>query len=174
GRIGEIFIDMHKEGSAFRALMDSFAISVSMGLQYGVPLEQYVEAFTFTRFEPSGAVQGNDAIKMATSVLDYIFRELAISYLGRTDLAHVQPDDIAPDSVGRGEADQAAAGTATSEATLKRIASTGYVRNSFLVFQGGVAATAGTAAAIGASGHGAGGHAANGHAGGNGVLHASA
>ncbi len=172
GRIGEIFIDMHKEGSAFRALMDSFAISVSMGLQYGVPLEQYVEAFTFTRFEPSGAVQGNDAIKMATSVLDYIFRELAISYLGRTDLAHVQPDDIAPDSVGRGEADQAPASAATSEATLKRIASTGYVRNSFLVFQGGVAATSG-AAANGTHGHGTNGHASSGLAG-SGVLHASA
>jgi ribonucleoside-diphosphate reductase alpha chain len=172
GRIGEIFIDMHKEGSAFRALMDSFAISVSMGLQYGVPLEQYVEAFTFTRFEPSGAVQGNDAIKMATSVLDYIFRELAISYLGRTDLAHVQPDDIAPDSVGRGMADEAAPSAVASEAQLKRIASTGYVRNSFLVFHGGAQATGTNGHA--ATGHASNGHASNGHAGGNGVLHASA
>ncbi len=152
GRIGEIFIDMHKEGSAFRALMDSFAISVSMGLQYGVPLEQFVEAFTFTRFEPSGQVSGNDAIKMATSVLDYIFRELAISYLGRTDLAHVQPDDMAPDSVGRGQADGTTmpASAASNEAQLKRIASTGYVRNSFLVFSGGAAQATGTNGAAGA------------------------
>src|SRR5262249_33104428 len=96
GRIGEIFVDMHKEGSAFRALMDSFAISVSMGLQYGVPLETYVEAFTFTRFEPNGIVQGNDAIKNATSILDYIFRELAISYLGRDHLPHLHSDDLHP------------------------------------------------------------------------------
>jgi ribonucleoside-diphosphate reductase alpha chain len=157
GRIGEIFIDMHKEGSAFRALMDSFAISVSMGLQYGVPLEQFVEAFTFTRFEPSGQVQGNDAIKMATSVLDYIFRELAISYLGRTDLAHAQPDDMAPDSVGKGLADGAAMPpAAANEAQLKRIASTGYVRNSFLVFSGGQAqgAVQGTIQATGTNGAG--------------------
>ena len=80
---------MHKEGAAFRSLMNNFAIAISLGLQYGVPLEEYVEAFTFTRFEPAGFVQGNDAIKNATSILDYIFRELAISYLGRNDLAHV-------------------------------------------------------------------------------------
>ena len=89
GRLGEIFIDMHKEGAAFRAMMNNFAIAISLGLQYGVPLEEYVEAFTFTRFEPAGMVQGNEAIKNATSILDYIFRELAISYLGRHDLAHV-------------------------------------------------------------------------------------
>ncbi|HUN13239.1 MAG TPA: vitamin B12-dependent ribonucleotide reductase, partial [Rhabdaerophilum sp.] len=87
GRLGEIFIDMHKEGAAFRAMMNNFAIAISLGLQYGVPLEEYVEAFTFTRFEPAGFVQGNDAIKSATSILDYVFRELAISYLGREDLA---------------------------------------------------------------------------------------
>jgi ribonucleoside-diphosphate reductase alpha chain len=81
GRLGEIFIDMHKEGAAFRAMMNNFAIAVSLGLQYGVPLEEYVEAFTFTRFEPAGMVQGNDAIKNATSILDYVFRELAVSYL---------------------------------------------------------------------------------------------
>jgi ribonucleoside-diphosphate reductase alpha chain len=84
GRLGEIFIDMHKEGAAFRAMMNNFAIAVSLGLQYGVPLEEYVDAFTFTKFEPAGMVQGNDAIKNATSILDYIFRELAVSYLGRT------------------------------------------------------------------------------------------
>ena len=94
GRLGEIFIDMHKEGAAFRSLMNNFAIAISLGLQYGVPLEEYVEAFTFTRFEPAGLVQGNAAIKNATSILDYIFRELAVSYLGRNDLAHVDPAEI--------------------------------------------------------------------------------
>ncbi|HEY0293015.1 MAG TPA: vitamin B12-dependent ribonucleotide reductase, partial [Hansschlegelia sp.] len=102
GRIGEIFIDMHKEGAAFRSVMNNFAIAVSLGLQYGVPLEEYVEAFTFTRFEPAGFVQGNDTIKNATSILDYVFRELAISYLSRYDLAHVDPSDIAPDAIGTG------------------------------------------------------------------------
>ena len=102
GRLGEIFIDMHKEGAAFRAMMNNFAIAISLGLQYGVPLEEYVDAFTFTRFEPAGFVTGNEAIKNATSILDYIFRELAISYLGRNDLAHVSPDDISSTSIGRG------------------------------------------------------------------------
>jgi ribonucleoside-diphosphate reductase alpha chain len=103
GRLGEIFIDMHKEGAAFRSLMNNFAIAISLGLQYGVPLEEYVDAFTFTRFEPAGFVQGNDAIKNATSVLDYVFRELAISYLGRSDLAHVSPDALGHDAIGKGE-----------------------------------------------------------------------
>ena len=102
GRIGEIFIDMHKEGAAFRSLMNNFAIAISLGLQYGVPLEEFVDAFTFTRFEPAGFVQGNSAIKSATSILDYIFRELAVSYLGRTDLAHVLPDDIGATVMGSG------------------------------------------------------------------------
>ena len=104
GRLGEIFIDMHKEGAAFRSLMNNFAIAISVGLQYGVPLEEFVEAFTFTRFEPAGLVIGNDSIKNATSVLDYIFRELAVSYLGRTDLAHVAPaadEDIGQAGDGR-------------------------------------------------------------------------
>jgi ribonucleoside-diphosphate reductase alpha chain len=91
GQLGEIFIDMHKEGAAFRSLMNNFAIAISLGLQHGVPLEEFVEAFTFTRFEPNGPVVGHDHIKMATSILDYIFRELAVSYLGRYDLAHVEP-----------------------------------------------------------------------------------
>ncbi len=91
GQLGEIFIDMHKEGAAFRSLMNNFAIAISLGLQHGVPLDEFVEAFTFTRFEPNGPVVGHDHIKMATSILDYIFRELAVSYLGRYDLAHVQP-----------------------------------------------------------------------------------
>jgi ribonucleoside-diphosphate reductase alpha chain len=102
GTIGEIFIDMHKEGAAFRSLMNNFAIAISLGLQYGVPLEEYVEAFTFTRFEPAGMVQGNDRIKNATSILDYVFRELAVSYLGRADLGHVDPKDIAFDAMGSG------------------------------------------------------------------------
>lgn len=102
GRLGEIFIDMHKEGASFRSLMHNFAMAISIGLQYGVPLEEYVEAFTFTRFEPSGLVDGNDYIKMATSILDYIFRELAITYLGRHDLAHavVKTEDLRPDTIG--------------------------------------------------------------------------
>ena len=93
GRLGEIFIDMHKEGAALRSLINNFAIAISLGLQYGVPLEEYVDAFTFTRFEPQGPVQGNDTIKYATSILDYVFRELAISYMGRFDLAHVDPSE---------------------------------------------------------------------------------
>ncbi len=101
GQLGEIFIDMHKEGAAFRSLMNNFAIAVSIGLQYGVPLEEFVEAFTFTRFEPNGPVVGHQNIKMATSLLDYIFRELAVSYLGRYDLAHVQPS-LEMDSMGAG------------------------------------------------------------------------
>ena len=105
GRLGEIFIDMHKEGAAFRAMMNNFAISISIGLQYGVPLEEYVEAFTFTKFEPAGMVQGNDAIKNATSILDYTFRELAVSYLGRHDLAHVDTSDFAATSLGKGVSD---------------------------------------------------------------------
>ncbi len=102
GRLGEIFIDMHKEGAAFRSLMNNFAIAISLGLQYGVPLEEYVDAFTFTRFEPAGLVQGNDRIKNATSILDYVFRELAVSYLGRSDLGHVDPKDIGFDAMGSG------------------------------------------------------------------------
>jgi ribonucleoside-diphosphate reductase alpha chain len=100
GTLGEIFIDMHKEGAAFRSLMNSFAIAISIGLQHGVPLEKFIDIFTFTRFEPNGMVIGNPHLKMATSVIDYIFRELAISYLGRTDLAHVSPEDLRHDSVG--------------------------------------------------------------------------
>ncbi len=93
GQLGEIFIDMHREGAAFRSLLNCFAISISLGLQHGVPLEEFIDAFVFTRFEPSGIVAGNDKIKMATSVIDYIFRELAVTYLGRHDLAHVEPDE---------------------------------------------------------------------------------
>src|SRR5690606_18493123 len=103
GTLGEIFIDMHKEGAAFRSLMNCFAIAISLGLQYGVPLDEYVDAFVFTRFEPNGLVTGHPHVKMSTSIIDYIFRELAISYLGRTDLAHVLPEDLAPDATGDDE-----------------------------------------------------------------------
>ena len=102
GRLGEIFIDMHKEGAALRSLINNFAIAVSLGLQYGVPLDEYVDAFTFTRFEPAGPVQGNDSIKYATSILDYVFRELAVSYMERFDLAHVDPTESQFDALGKG------------------------------------------------------------------------
>ncbi len=102
GTVGEIFLDMHREGAAFRSLMNCFAIAVSLGLQYGVPLEEYVDAFVFTRFEPSGMVGGHDRIKMATSVIDYVFRELAITYLDRDDLAQVSLEDLRHDAVGTG------------------------------------------------------------------------
>ncbi|MBN2751352.1 MAG: vitamin B12-dependent ribonucleotide reductase [Rhodospirillaceae bacterium] len=142
GHLGEIFIDMHKEGAAFRSLMNNFAIAVSIGLQYGVPLEEFVEAYTFTRFEPSGMVEGNDAIKMATSILDYLFRELAISYLGRNDLAHVSPEDLRHDTLGKGEA-QADLEKA-AEKVVEAYASSGYVRGNFRVFDGGVLQATGT------------------------------
>ncbi len=136
GKLGEIFIDMHKEGAAFRSLVNNFAIAVSVALQYGVPLEEFVEAFTFTRFEPSGTVEGNDMITMATSVLDYIFRELAISYLGREDLAQAGHADLAPDTLGRGhrEGDLPSTGSEAARAAqklIRKIASKGYVRAKF-------------------------------------------
>ena len=131
---------MHKEGAAFRSLMNNFAIAISIGLQYGVPLEEFVDSFTFTRFEPSGVVEGNAAIKMATSVLDYMFRELAVSYLGREDLAHANLDDLLPTSVGGGAEEGAMTAAHATEVALdavKRVASTGYVRNRFYVLNGG-------------------------------------
>ncbi len=103
GTLGEIFLDMHKEGAAFRSLINCFAIAVSLGLQHGVPLDEFVDAFIFTRFEPNGMVHGNDHIKMTTSLIDYVFRELAITYLGRTDLAHVRSEDIKIDAMRTGE-----------------------------------------------------------------------
>src|SRR3989339_2197791 len=99
GDLGEIFIDMHKEGAAYRSLMNCFSIAISLGLQYGVPLEEFVDAFTFTRFEPNGMVMGHDNIKMTTSVIDYIFRDIGMNYLGRYDLVHVKPDDLKADTV---------------------------------------------------------------------------
>jgi ribonucleoside-diphosphate reductase alpha chain len=149
GSLGEIFIDMHKEGAGFRAMMNNFAIAVSVGLQYGVPLEEFVDAFTFTKFEPSGMVQGNDSIKNATSILDYIFRELAVSYLDRTDLAHVAPTGESFDSIGRGaeegvrnfeEVPESRASSPLD--VLRQVASTGYLRKrapqELIVLQGGV------------------------------------
>jgi len=129
GRPGEIFIDMHKEGAAFRSLMNNFAIAISIGLQYGVPLEEFVEAFTFTRFEPAGLVIGNDSIKNSTSVLDYIFRELAVSYLGRNDLAHVPPthdEDLGHAARPRGEETREVATELVQ--TISRVASSGFMR----------------------------------------------
>ncbi|MCB6177211.1 vitamin B12-dependent ribonucleotide reductase [Rhodobacter sp. Har01] len=157
GQLGEIFIDMHKEGAGFRAMMNNFAIAVSVGLQYGVPLEEFVEAFTFTRFEPAGMVQGNDSIKNATSILDYIFRELAISYLDRTDLAHVAPKGHSFDEMGRGDdegkrnfGEVTDAQATKSVELLKSISSTGYLRKrlpqELMVFQGGAAGATALAA----------------------------
>ncbi|WP_371223830.1 vitamin B12-dependent ribonucleotide reductase [Roseovarius sp. 2305UL8-3] len=151
GSLGEIFIDMHKEGAGFRAMMNNFAIAVSVGLQYGVPLEEFVDAFTFTKFEPAGMVQGNDSIKNATSILDYIFRELAVSYLDRTDLAHVKPEGASFDDLGRGEeegvsniSEMSDAAANNSLAVLKQISSTGYLRKrmpqELMVLNGGQSA----------------------------------
>jgi ribonucleoside-diphosphate reductase alpha chain len=105
GSLGEIFLDMHKEGAAFRSLMNCFAIAISLGLQHGVPLDEFADAFVFTRFEPNGIVQGHDRIKLVTSVIDYVFRELAISYLNRTDLVQVQPEDLRHTTMGKGSPD---------------------------------------------------------------------
>ncbi|MDB5455577.1 MAG: ribonucleotide reductase [Caulobacter sp.] len=104
GEVGEIFIDMHKEGAAFRSLMNNFAIAISIGLQYGVPLDEFVDAFVFTKFEPAGPVTGNDSIRSATSILDYVFRELGVSYLGRDDLSNADPQEFNADGLGQGEA----------------------------------------------------------------------
>ncbi len=158
GTLGEIFIDMHKEGAGFRAMMNNFAIAVSVGLQYGVPLEEFVEAFTFTKFEPAGMVQGNETIKNATSILDYIFRELAVSYLDRTDLAHVKPQGASFDDLGGGSDEGKANVSAVSDSAaskslevLRQISSTGYLRKrlpqDLIVLQGGMAMMGNTALA---------------------------
>ena len=160
GRIGEIFIDMHKEGAAYRSLMNNFAIAISIGLQYGVPLEEFVEAFTFTRFEPSGMVEGNESIKMATSVIDYIFRELGISYLGRSDLAHTQPADLTPDSLGGGARDKRIAKGESLDvakdddlvAAMRPLVSNGYVRSNLQVVNGGKTAAGAETASVGGDG----------------------
>jgi len=126
GRVGEIFIDTNKEGELVKALMNNFAIAISLGLQYGVPLDEFVDAFIETKFEPSGEIKGNDRILNASSILDYIFRELAISYLGREDLAHTP-------SISRSTNDRVA--TEDEEDTfiklVKDITSKGFVRNNY-------------------------------------------
>ena len=126
GKVGEIFIDMNKEGELVKALMNNFAIAISLGLQYGVPLDEFVDAFIETKFEPSGEIKGNDRILNASSILDYIFRELAISYLGREDLAHT-PSINKPD-ISRISND------GNEDAFLKLvkdITSKGFVRNKY-------------------------------------------
>ena len=126
GKVGEIFIDMNKEGELVKALMNNFAIAISLGLQYGVPLDEFVDAFIETKFEPSGEIKGNDRILNASSILDYIFRELAISYLGREDLAHT-PSINKPD-INRVSNDS------NEDAFLKLvkdITSKGFVRNKY-------------------------------------------
>ncbi len=143
GRLGEIFIDMHKEGAAFRSLMNNFAIAISLGLQYGVPLEEFVEAFTFTRFEPAGLVTGNETIKNATSVLDYIFRELAVSYLGRHDLAHVDPREIVGET-GLGSSDEETDEQLGLELPeqVSKVVSKGFMRGNLRLASSGRGATA--------------------------------
>ncbi len=137
GELGEIFIDMHKEGAAFRSLMNNFAIAISIGLQYGVPLEEFVDAFVFTRFEPAGEVTGNDSIRRATSILDYIFRELAVSYLGREDLAeteHLTPDGLGS-GVGEGEEPTVPVAPVRPEQLISRGFSRGVMPDNIVSFQ---------------------------------------
>jgi len=124
GELGEIFIDMHKEGAAFRSLMNNFAIAISIGLQYGVPLEEFVDAFVFTRFEPAGTVTGNDSIRSATSILDYIFRELGVSYLDRRELANGEPDPLNGKGLGALEGD----GESPEPVPAARFISKGFAR----------------------------------------------
>jgi ribonucleoside-diphosphate reductase alpha chain len=133
GELGEIFIDMHKEGAAFRSLMNNFAIAISIALQYGVPLEEFVDAFVFTRFEPAGAVEGNDRIEHATSILDYLFRELGVSYLGRDDLAEISPDKADPGGLGAGVAEEKLAETDAAQ-LISRGFSRGQVPDNILQF----------------------------------------
>ena len=136
GRIGEIFIDMHKEGAAFRSLMNNFAIAISLGLQYGVPLDEFVDAFTFTRFEPAGLVRGNSSIKNATSILDYVFRELAVSYLGRNDLAHVDPSEIGNTVLGSGDTESVQTPALAAERYLSRGLMRGSLANKVVMVSG--------------------------------------
>tara|TARA_B100001750_G_C15481256_1_gene585568 strand:+ start:525 stop:1385 length:861 start_codon:yes stop_codon:yes gene_type:complete len=126
GKVGEIFIDMNKEGELVKALMNNFAIAISLGLQYGVPLDEFVDAFIETKFEPSGEIKGNDRILNASSILDYIFRELAISYLGREDLAHT-PSISKASNINMNEVE----GEDTFLKLVKGITSKGFVRNKY-------------------------------------------
>ena len=150
GTCGEIFLDMHKEGAAFRSLMNCFAIAISLGLQHGVPLEEFVEAFVFTRFEPNGPVKLNDRIKMSTSIIDYIFRELAVTYLDRYDLAQVQEEDLRMDSVKMDEQDPECV---EEEATPETLASASISTEMFPARRGAIPR-----------------HKANGHGNGNGNV----
>ena len=124
GKIGEIFIDTNKEGELVKAMMNNFAIAISLGLQYGVPLDEYVDAFIDTKFEPSGSVDGNDRILSATSILDYVFRELAISYLGREELAHT-PSIASTTDISEGDTDD------KFLKIVKNITSKGFVRSNY-------------------------------------------
>ena len=126
GKVGEIFIDTNKEGELVKALMNNFAIAISLGLQYGVPLEEFVDAFIDTKFEPSGKIQGNDRILSATSILDYIFRELAISYLNREDLAHTPSIKKVETTGGEENLEES-----KFLDVLKNITSKGFVRNQY-------------------------------------------
>ena len=150
GTCGEIFLDMHKEGAAFRSLMNCFAIAISLGLQHGVPLEEFVEAFVFTRFEPNGPVKLNDRIKMSTSIIDYIFRELAVTYLDRYDLAQVQEEDLRMDSVKMDEQDPECV---EEDATPETLASASISTEMFPARRGAIPR-----------------HKANGHGSGNGTV----
>jgi len=125
GKVGEIFIDMNKEGELVKSLMNNFAIAISLGLQYGVPLDEFVDAFIETKFEPSGEITGNDRILNASSILDYIFRELAISYLGREDLAHTPSIKTNNDEISSDDEDD------TFLKLVKGITSKGFVRNNY-------------------------------------------
>ena len=129
GKIGEIFIDTSKEGELVKALMNNFAIAISLGLQYGVPLDEFVNAYVDTKFEPSGKVSGNDRILSASSILDYIFRELAISYLNREDLAHTP--SIASKDVSQNDGEEEFDGQNTFLKIVKDITSKGFVRNNY-------------------------------------------
>ena len=130
GKIGEIFIDTSKEGELVKALMNNFAIAVSLGLQYGVPLDEFISAFVGTKFEPSGKVHGNDRILSATSILDYIFRELAISYQNREDLAHT-PSIGSSDNNSDGLNDQISEDQSQFLKIVKDITSKGFLRNNY-------------------------------------------
>ena len=131
GKIGEIFIDTSKEGELVKALMNNFAIAISLGLQYGVPLDEFVSAYVDTKFEPSGKVYGNDRILSATSILDYIFRELAISYLNREDLAHTPSIGVNIDKSKGSKSDEAEDEQNQFLKIVKDITSKGFVRNNY-------------------------------------------
>jgi ribonucleoside-diphosphate reductase alpha chain len=154
GRLGEIFIDMHKEGAALRSLLNNFAIAISLGLQYGVPLDEYVDAFTFTRFEPQGPVQGNDSIKYATSILDYVFRELAISYMSRFDLAHVEPSEGGFDALGKGVEEGRPAGGAQSKYVSKGLTRSRTDKLGVIAGGGGASPSPGGGGSAGEAGRG--------------------